>query len=229
MKKPWFFILFIFIFLSAFISSCRLVWWKISITKNIIPESYTWENKIDRDFQISPTYDNKEDNNLNFWMIFVSILSTLLAVFFVYSWFKIEETKGKLNELIEKTDKKIDSLINAWKNDLKEMQEGLEQAINRNIFWENINEINETIRNWDYKNAKKQLEDLLQKQYIKDNNTMTASCYHNLWDIYRYLANENNNETEKIEYYETSLDYYNKSIELDDVDKIKFNKHTNKH
>lgn len=58
---------------------------------------------------------NNWSNNVDWWLTFMSILCTLFAVFFVYSWFKIDWTVEK----IEESQKRIIKLEDDVKDDVE--------------------------------------------------------------------------------------------------------------
>lgn len=70
-----------------------------------------WEN-IEKLFE--KYLENKKDN-ADRWLTFMTILSTIFAVFFVYSWFKIDSIK----EEIYKTKKEMEDIKQESINDLE--------------------------------------------------------------------------------------------------------------
>lgn len=79
--------------------------WKVSITKNLVKQGTWIENQINRELEISPTYEKNKDDNITFRLMFVTILSTLLAVFFIYSSLKIDNDLRKITNIKESIKK----------------------------------------------------------------------------------------------------------------------------
>ena len=74
---------------------------------------------------IFQNYLSEKEKNSDRWLTFTSILSTLFAVFFVYTWFKIEWTKNKVDE----AEKRILENEKRFNEDIFEFAHQLQYAI----------------------------------------------------------------------------------------------------
>lgn len=105
MRNFSFVILFLISFILAFIGASRIVWWEFSFVK--VEQSLSWsiiETSNNRSFE--PKYQEDEDN-INFRLMIVTLLSTIFAVFFVYSGFKIDTDLIKMDKKYKKINQEM--------------------------------------------------------------------------------------------------------------------------
>lgn len=158
--------------------------------------SWIWKEKIEKLFE---TYLEEKNDNSDRWLTFMSILSTLFAVFFVYSSFKIDrdlkEMNWKINELDEKAYELLEKLNNAYNEKIKALnkrteeekdeinqknEEEKEELKRENNFIKMINYYSKEItEEWEYEDIIEGLNSLLKDDYIlKENDKYNTVIYY---------------------------------------------------
>lgn len=162
----------------------------------------SWDNNLSRTWEIISwasiasslqTIKYSIDSNIpiNFWLTFMWILSTVFAVFFVYSWFKIDTTV----QIVENAEKRM----------LK-----LEQIAQEDM--EYYNQLNYSIQYMVSKEYQKAIDALtvLRNQHftLKDSYKLNSCLYFLAVCYYELGSNDNN-----IEDVSKAVQYINEAIE----------------
>lgn len=217
MKKILLTILLISLFWSGIINISFATWeinintWVKLIDNNIINKkefvNLNWEN-IDKLFE--KYLENKKDNT-DRWLTFMTILSTLFAVFFVISSFKLDKDLKEIHqkwwEYLEKLDdkykeklKELDKKTEQEKEEinLKNEQEKEELKTENNFIRMTSYFRNDMVENWNYENVIVWLDDLLKEDYVQSDsekiNTvlfLLSKAYYwkwfKEWELYEHI------------------------------------------
>lgn len=199
MKTFWAYIQFIILIIILIIVSL-LVSWKISINTNIWNLTL-WINQHTLTWSTLPK--NLENKNINLiivediknassdWLTFLSIFATLLAAFFIYSSWKIDNDLRKISDV---------------KENIKKIED---EAINNSEFYIQLNYATHYMLWKQYNKALDALIILRAEPWsLKDSRRLNicdyfiAVCYYEQWLL------ENN-----IEYIAKAVDFINEAIE----------------
>lgn len=144
----------------------------ISINQHILSWVTLWNFEATSWFNYQFTIVEKSENNVWDWITFLSILSTLLAAFFIYSSWKIDNDLKKIEEKYQSVNK-----------DLKEKMYKIEDEIRMNTI---INKANMYLSTKRFEEATSLLKDEIENQETQKSwNWYLYSLYKTLADIYR--------------------------------------------
>lgn len=230
---------FFIIFLSFTIISSFYSW--IITFANWNLKTNTWITLIDNFTKNNPDeysklfekyIEYKKENSDN-WISFMSILSTLFAVFFVYSSFKIDNDLKEMNwkvhlldaknyELLEKLEKayniKIEELNKKTEKEKEEInqknEEEKNELKNENKFIKMINYYNnEIIEKWNYDDIIEWLKSLLNEDYILNDNDKYNTLLFYLSKAYYWKWFKEWEKFDTIENLSQAIIYANEAIE----------------
>ena len=176
----------------------------ISINQQILSGVTLWDFKAISWSNYQFTIIEKSDNHAWDWITFLSILSTLLAAFFIYSSRKIDNDLKKIEEKYQSVNK-----------DLKEKMYQIEDDIRMNTI---INKANMYLSTKRFEEAISLLKDEIESQETQKSwNWYLYSLYKTLADIY-WIQWES--EMEKVQSNDHQEYYFNAIQNLESAMKI---------
>lgn len=106
------------------LKACIVLVASVAIHYSLYDSSHNPSQRYDR-FNSSYVREQQSDTNSDHWIFFTTILSTLFAVFFVYSGFKIDSSRDQIND----AEKRIHTAEKKINEDLLEYTSQLQYAM----------------------------------------------------------------------------------------------------
>ena len=159
--------------------------------------NYSFGANIDSLDSVFEAYLERQNNNVEKWLTFVSILSTIFAVFFVYAGFKIDSTKEKVDE----AEKRILNLEKNIQEDIYEYARQLEYCMSY-------------IVQHKIKKAIDALSILSHEHFVLKDNRKQNTCYFLLPHCYYEKSGKESGEVKKESLAEA---VYNINLAIEDA------------
>ena len=177
--------------------------WKYIATEQVITAGMRYSfNKqkifdfLEKKVEHFEKYLEEKNNNADRWLTYMSILSTIFAVFFVYSGFKINDNVEKYENIL----KQLEKHKKKW-----DQEHQLMQLLYKVTYWRMKSE---------YENALDLLDDILRKDFVEIDNDKKYIVYKEIADTHYQMWESSEKSKENSANYQNAITYLERAIKL---------------